>query len=111
MSLISRTKHEVTVIDREEGEDNDGAVTLVELPPVVVGGNVHPVSADEAEAYGLNLTDSYRVTVPAGIWPGSPHALIVWDGDTYFQVGRVLKSRMGRATQHDRVFMRRGQNG
>lgn len=111
MSLISRAKHKVTVIDREEGTDGDGAVTPVESPPIVVDGNVHPVSADEAEAYGLKLTDSYRVTVPAGIWPGSPHALVVWDGDTYSQVGRVLKSRMGHGTRHDRVFIRRGQDG
>lgn len=111
MSLISKAKHHVTVIDREERTDDDGAVTLHELPPVVVDGNVHPVSADEAEVYGLVLTDSYRVTVAAGIWPGSPQALVLWDGQAYSQVGRVLKSRMGHGTRHDRVFIRRGQDG
>lgn len=108
MSLITNPRHTVTVTLRQEQEDDEGALAYIVTDEVEVRCNVHPSSAQEAEGFGVKPSDLYRVTAPPGAWPGDPLSLIEWEGETYQQKGRALKSRMGRRTQHDRIFMERG---
>lgn len=91
--------------------DSDGVETVASGEPVTVPCNVHPTSANEADTYGLVLTDSYRITCAPGLWPGEPRSKVVYAGEEFFQVGRTRISRLGRATQADRVFIQRGQRG
>lgn len=111
MSLLRSPRHVVTVHEPQVGMDEDGVETTTAGRGVEVRCNVHPVSASEAEQYGLTLSDAYRITAPPGVWPGSPRALVTWEGDVYHQMGRPVRSRMGRATQHDRIYIHRGNDG
>ena len=102
-------RHEVTLIQRTEQDDGIGGIEMIAADPVTIRCNIHPLSTEESEAYGLNLTDSYRLTTPAGAWPGQPHDQIIWENETYTQIARTRRSRLGTATQRDRVIIRRGQ--
>lgn len=108
MSLIHKPRHTVTVVLRQEQDDGEGALDYIETDRVEVPCNVHPSTTTDVESFGVKPNDLYTVTAPPGTWPGDPLSLIIWEGETYTQRGRVLKSRMGRATQHDKVYMERG---
>ncbi|WP_237196861.1 hypothetical protein [Rothia nasimurium] len=108
MSLIRAPRHTVTVVLRQEQDDGEGALEYIETGRVEVPCNVHPSTTTDVESFGVKPNDLYTVTAPPGTWPGDPLSLIIWEGETYTQRGRVLKSRMGRATQHDKVYMERG---
>lgn len=110
MGLLESPRHTVQVFLQQAVTDSMGAIDHVQTEEVRVRCNVHPVSANEAEQYGLILTDSYRITAPAGKWPGRPNSIIRWNGFDFKQVGRPRMSRMGVRTQADRIFMQRGQN-
>lgn len=109
MGLLESPRHTVHVKLHKEVTDSMGSIDHVESHEVAVRCNVHPISANEAEQHGLVLTDSYRITAPAGTWPGEPNSVIRWEGVEFAQVGRPRMSRMGIRTQADRIFMQRGQ--
>lgn len=108
MSLLTRPRHTVQVVNVFTVQDADGAYSEMEGDPVTVRCNVHPTASSEVEEYGPVLSDSYTLTVPAGQWPGDERSRVIWEGDIFFQVGRSLKSRMGTRTRHDRVVIQRG---
>lgn len=53
--------------------------------PVPVPCNVHPITADEITAFGLQEVDARKIV--ADTWPGDIHCRITYDGEEWDQHG------------------------
>lgn len=112
MSIRRKPRHKVEVILTRRQPDGMGDYETVELPPVQLRCNVHPVSAVEREALGLQALTAYRIkyhrtgapgqSVP---WPGGPRSVIVWNGRRFEQQGEALLSSMSPRTGHETIVM------
>lgn len=102
MSLLTNPRHELLVQRYGTTTDDEGVSATGPLgDPILVRGNVHPLSADEVVAYGTQTTETYWVT--ARNWPGDHRARVHWDGRWWDQVGEPTRNTMSPRTAHERI--------
>lgn len=87
MSLLDRGPHTVTVTPMVEVRDSMGTTLEPGAPVTVQRVAVQPLSADEAEALGVQARTAYRV-IGRGPWPGGINSSIRVDTGPY--AGRVF---------------------
>lgn len=104
MSLLDRGPHAVTVTPMVEVKDSMGT-TLEPGDPIHVGGvALQPVSAEEAEALGVQARTSYTL-IGRGDWPGGVNSTVTvtagpYEGRTFDQSGEARIYGMSPRTAH-----------
>ena len=130
MSLITRrgARNLVTVYPGIETTDIDGGtIWTYSTEGIQVRCNVHSMSSDNlnrssttmTEYHGNNPNDTYIITAPPGTWPKGAESVskILWHindptgGVTekwLYQNTRIGYQRVGRATRHDKIVVKIG---
>lgn len=102
MSLLSHPRHRLLVQRYGATVDDEGVPAKGPVgDPVPVRGNVHPLSAEEVQAYGTQTAETYWVT--ARNWPGDHQARVHWDGRWWDQVAEPTRHTMSPRTAHERI--------
>ncbi|MBZ6375764.1 MAG: hypothetical protein LBE67_12395 [Kocuria palustris] len=102
MSLLTNPRHELLVQRYGTTTDDEGVSATGPLgDPILVRGNVHQLSAEEAVAYGVQATETYMVT--ARNWPGDHRTRVFWDGRWWDQIGEPARNTMSPRTAHERI--------
>lgn len=109
MSLLDRGPHAVTVTPMVKVSDSMGTTIEPGTPVAVDNIAVQPVSADEAEALGVQARTSYRV-IGRGPWPGGINSTVRVDagpyaGRTFDQDGEARIYGMSPRTAHFDVLI------
>jgi hypothetical protein len=104
VSLLTNPRHTVMVQLRESVQDDEGVDVLQSVgEPIRVRCNVKPITAAEAEAYGITARETYRITARG--WPGDHLSLVSYDGRDWDQHGEPQRHRMSPRTAHDVVII------
>jgi hypothetical protein len=101
-----RYQHAVVVQKRKRVPGSAGQKELVnDGSPIIVRGNVHPLSEDEIRALGDRAVETRKFFCRT--WPGDMFSALAYDGGTWDQVEPAQTHGLGHLTKHVEVLIRR----
>lgn len=101
-----RYRDSLVVQKRKKAPGSAGQRELVnDGSPVTVVGNMHPLDTSEIEFYGTRASDTRKWFCKS--WPGDMFSEITYDGAKWDQVDPEKVHKLGQATRHIEVIVRK----